>query len=292
MKKVIIITGPTASGKTDVAIALAKHFNTKIISADSRQCYRELNIGVAKPSIAQLREVQHYFINSHSITEALNVADYQQLALQYLQEIFLNNDIAIVVGGTGLYIDALCYGIDPMPAVDEQIIQIVNEHYAINGIGWLQEMLQAEDPVFYATGEMQNPARMIRALAFLRSNQQSICDFKTKQKAQRYFAFEQYAIDIPREDLYNRINLRVDIMMQDGLLQEATNLFAQRHLKNLATVGYRELFGYLNNECDLDTAVGLIKQNSRHYAKRQITWCKRNPDVLWKSGADIINTFI
>jgi len=288
MKKIIVIAGPTASGKTDVAIALAQHFHTKIISADSRQCYQELNIGVAKPSTEQLAQVHHYFINSHSMHEALNVADYEQLALSYLQEIFTTNDTAIVVGGTGLYLDALCHGIDPMPAIDPTINEAVNLQFQEEGIAWLQTCIAAEDKLFAQNGEMQNPARLIRALVFVRSTGASILAYRTKQKVKRDFEIIKYAIAMPREMLYERINRRVDMMMQEGHLEEVTALLPYQHLKNLATVGYREIFDYLNGKCTLEKAVELIKQNSRNYAKRQVTWFKKDERMQWISSEKIL----
>jgi tRNA dimethylallyltransferase len=288
MKKIIVVAGPTASGKTDVAIALAKHFHTKIISADSRQCYQELNIGVAKPSAEQLAQVHHYFINSHSMHAALNVADYEQLALSYLQEILTTNDTAIVVGGTGLYIDALCNGIDPMPAIDPVINETVNAQYKQQGIAWLQACIATEDKLFAEKGEMQNPARLIRALVFVRSTGTSILAYRTKQKVKRDFEIVKYAIEMPREIVYDRINRRVDIMMQEGLLAEVTALLPYQHLKNLATVGYREIFDYLNGKCTLEKAVDLIKQNSRNYAKRQVTWFKKDEQMQWMSAEEIL----
>jgi tRNA dimethylallyltransferase len=292
MKKIIVITGPTASGKTSLAIDLAKHFNTKIISADSRQCYRELNIGVAKPNKQELEQVHHYFISSHSIFDALNVADYEQLALSYLQEIFANNDTAVVVGGTGLYIDALCNGIDDMPAIDKNIEQEVNQTYQENGITWLQNCIKTEDELFFANGEIQNPARLIRALIFVRSTGKSILAYRKKEKKIRNFTIEKYAIEMPREILYERINTRVDVMMQDGLLVEAESLLSYQHLKNLATVGYRELFDYINGKTSLDIAIELIKQNSRRYAKRQITWCKRDEEMIWMPAKQIAEGYL
>jgi tRNA dimethylallyltransferase len=288
MKKIIVIAGPTASGKTDLAIALAQHFNTKIVSADSRQCYQELNIGVAKPSTEQLAQVHHYFINSHSMHEALNVADYEQLALSYLQEIFTTNDTAIVVGGTGLYLDALCHGIDPMPAIDPTINEAVNLQFQEKGIAWLQTCIAAEDKLFAQNGEMQNPARLIRALVFVRSTGASILAYRTKQKVKRDFEIIKYAIAMPREMLYERINRRVDMMMQEGHLEEVTALLPYQHLKNLATVGYREIFDYLNGKCTLEKAVELIKQNSRNYAKRQVTWFKKGEQMQWISSEKIL----
>jgi tRNA dimethylallyltransferase len=292
MKKLIVIAGPTASGKTALAIQIAKHYNTKIISADSRQCYTELNIGVAKPSDAELQEVEHFFVNSHSIHQSLNAADFEQIALDYLDVIFATNDVAVMVGGTGLYIKALCHGIDKMPPIDEQINNTVNQLYAQHGLEWLQECVAKEDPAFYATSEINNPARLLRALVFVRSNGVSIQQFKHHQKVQRNFAIEKYAIEMPREALYDRINNRVDEMMEQGLLAEVEGLLPYQDLKNLSTVGYSELFAYLNKSTSLENAIEFIKQNSRRYAKRQITWFKKDEEVQWLSAEQILQKII
>lgn len=284
---VYIIAGPTAVGKTAIAIQLAKHLGTAIISADSRQCYREMTIGTAKPTAAELTEIPHYFINSHSVTEHLSTADYEQLALQYLDGIFKYTNTAVVCGGTGLYIKTLCEGIDAMPDVDAAIDQQVNEQYKQQGIGWLQTAIQTEDPAFYNSGEIQNPVRMIRALSFIRSTGESIVNYRKGHKATRPFNIVKIALELPREVLYQRINHRVDIMMQDGLLQEAQQLYEHRHLKNLQTVGYSELFDYLDGKYTLDEAVDKIKQHSRNYAKRQLTWFRKDKEFHWLDAADI-----
>lgn len=280
-KNLIIIAGPTAAGKSALAIRLAQHFNTSIISADSRQCYREMTIGTAKPSEEELKAVPHYFINSHSITQHLNVGDYEQLALGYCAEIFKDNQAAIVCGGTGLYIQALCEGIDAMPPVDKAIQMQSEQSFRENGIEWLQAALQKDDPEFFATAEQQNPARLLRALIFYRSHLRSILHYRTGQKKQRDFNIIKIALELPREILYQRINERVDIMMAEGLLNEVKSLLPYRALKNLQTVGYQELFDYLDDTTNLQTAVGLIKQHTRNYAKRQITWFRKDKTYQW-----------
>lgn len=278
---VYIIAGPTAVGKTAIAIQLAKTLGTSIISADSRQCYREMTIGTAKPSEVELAAVPHYFINSHSITEHLSTADYERLALEYLDDIFKTTNTAVVCGGTGLYIKTLCEGIDAMPDVNEAIEQQVNDRYKQEGLEWLQQAIQTEDPAFYAEGEMNNPIRMIRALSFIRSTGKSIINFRTGTKKERPFNIIKIALDLPREVLYDRINRRVDIMMEQGLLAEATALYPQRHIKNLQTVGYSELFNYMDDNCSLEEAIDKIKQHSRNYAKRQLTWFRKDKEFQW-----------
>jgi tRNA dimethylallyltransferase len=288
MKKIIVIAGPTASGKTDVALELATHFGTQIISADSRQCYTELNIGVAKPTEAQLKLAPHYFINSHSIHQPLNAADFEHLALGYLDTIFAKNDIAILVGGTGLYIHALCNGMDAMPKVNAEIDADINNLYMQFGLDYLQQLVAKEDPTFYATAEINNPVRLIRALVFIRSHGVSIQQYKTNTKVVRNFGIEKYVIDIPRETLYDRINTRVDDMMQQGLLEEVQQLLPFKNLKNLHTVGYTELFDYFENKTNVQTAIENIKQNTRRYAKRQVTWFKKDAENKWLSALQMI----
>lgn len=282
---VYVIAGPTAVGKTAIALQLAQRLGTSIISADSRQCYREMTIGTAKPLEEELQRVHHYFINSHSVTEHLTTADFERLALGYLQEVFKTSDSAVVCGGTGLYIKSLCEGIDAMPDVDEVVEQEVNTLYQQKGIEWLQEAVKNEDPEFYNSGEIQNPVRMIRALSFVRSTGDSIMNYRTGAKAERPFSIIKIALDLPREVLYDRINRRVDIMMEQGLLDEVQKLYPQRHLKNLQTVGYSELFDYMDGKYSLEEAIDKIKQHSRNYAKRQLTWFRKDKEFHWL-GAD------
>jgi tRNA dimethylallyltransferase len=280
-KTCIIICGPTAVGKTDIAVSVATHFNTKIISADSRQCYQELNIGVARPSETALHAVPHYFINSHSIQQEVTTADFERYALTAADKIFEDNDIAVMVGGTGLYIRAFCDGMDDIPSVDPAIRNDITEQYKINGLTWLQQQVKAADPAYFEKGEIQNPRRMMRALEVIRSTGQSITYFQQGQKKQRPFNIIKIGLELPREMLYNRINQRVLLMMEAGLEKEARALYAFRELNALQTVGYRELFDYFAGHTSLERAVELIQQNSRHYAKRQLTWFKKDFDTRW-----------
>lgn len=286
MKKIILIQGPTAVGKTAIAVAVAQQLQTAVLSADSRQCYKEMSIGTAKPTVQDQGGVEHYFVDVFPVIDALTVADYERLALGYLDEIFLNHDVAVVCGGTGLYIKALCEGIDPMPQVDDAIVKDVNGGYAAHGIAWLQAAVQAEDPTFYVQGEVENPARLMRALVFVRSTGKSITLFQTKTIKTRPFEIIKVGLELPRDILYSRINMRVDMMMSQGLEAEVRSLYSQKALKNLQTVGYSELFSYFDGDCTLDYAVDKIKQNSRNYAKRQLTWFKRDTATTWFSAAD------
>lgn len=285
-KTAYIIAGPTAVGKTAIAIALAKRLDTAIVSADSRQCYREMSVGTAKPTAVELEEVKHYFIDTHSVTTALDAADYETLALGYLQEIFANHDAAVVCGGTGLYIKALCEGLDAMPAVSDEIVRDVNNEYETRGLQWLQHAVMEEDPDFYKEGEIKNPARLLRALIFKRSVGESIINYRTGEKKKRDFRIVRVGLELPREVLYERINMRVDKMMADGLLDEVRNLYSLRHLKNLQTVGYSELFEHIEGLYTLQEAVDKIKQNTRHYAKRQMTWFRKDKEMHWLQADD------
>jgi tRNA dimethylallyltransferase len=280
-KTIIIIVGPTAVGKTSAAIQLAEHFHTKIISADSRQCFKELNIGVAKPSIAELQSVHHYFINTFSVNEEVNAALFEQLALQWTEEIFAENDFAVMVGGTGLYIKSFCEGLDEMPIADLLIRKEIQRQYEQNGLTWLQNELQKNDPEFYIKGEIQNPQRMMRALEIKLTTGKSILSFRSQQKKERPFNIIKIGLQLTKEDLHRNINNRVEAMMTDGLLNEVKNLLPQRNLNALQTVGYSELFNYFDEKISLIEAIDLVKKNTRHYAKRQMTWFKKDGDIKW-----------
>ncbi len=282
-KTVVIICGPTAVGKTALAIQLATYFNTEIISADSRQCFQELNIGVAKPSIIELRQVQHYFINSHSIHDDVNAVVFEQYALKAAATILQKNNIAIMVGGTGLYIKAFCEGLDNIPNIPEEIRTSITQQYQNLGLTWLQEQVQTKDSQFWQIAEQQNPQRLLRALEVWEATGQSITSFRTGAKNERPFNIVKIGLELPREILYQRINERVDVMMQDGLLQEVENLIPFQQLNALQTVGYKEFFAYFNHQSTKEAAIEALKKNTRHYAKRQITWFKKDESVEWFS---------
>jgi tRNA dimethylallyltransferase len=287
-KTCIIICGPTASGKTDIAIQVAQHFNTQIISADSRQCFNELNIAVAKPNPEQLSSVQHYFINTHSIHENFSAADYEKYALAAADEIFAKNNIAVVCGGTGLYIKAFCEGLDDIPSIDESIKKEIMASYKLHGIAWLQQQIKLEDELYFAKGEIQNPQRMMRALEVVRGTGKSIVHHQQKIKKERDFNIVKIGVDIERQVLYDRINTRVDKMLVDGLEEEASGLLPHKALNALQTVGYRELFDYFERTISREKAIELIKQNTRHYAKRQVTWFKKDENIVWLSANKIL----
>jgi tRNA dimethylallyltransferase len=286
-KTCVIIAGPTAVGKTAAAIAIARHFNTAIISADSRQCFKEMTIGVAKPSISELQQVHHYFINSHSIHDDVNAAVFEQYALQAAGEIFQQHNVAVVTGGTGLYIKAFCEGLDDMPPVSLTIRQAITEQYEQQGLAWLQQQVQQHDPLYYASGEIQNPQRLIRALEVKQATGESIRTFQQGRKATRPFRIIKLGLGLPKPELHARINARVDQMMEQGLLDEVKQLVPFKHLNALQTVGYSELFDFFDGKISLQQAVEQIKINTRHYAKRQMTWFRKDANMQWFSPDEI-----
>jgi tRNA dimethylallyltransferase len=282
-KTVIIIAGPTAVGKTAVAVELARTLQTEIISADSRQCYRELKIGVARPSEEELQLVPHHFIASHSIHEKLDAAVFENYALQKAAQIFQHHDYAVMVGGTGLYLRAFCEGMDAIPSIPEAIRNEISQAYAQQGLAWLQQQVQQLDPQFYREGEIQNPRRLMRALEVFKASGKSILSFRKGVAAERPFQIIKFALNIPREQLHRHINKRVEGMMEAGLLAEVESLVPYQHLNALQTVGYKELFDYLNGQCTLADAVADIKTNTRQYAKRQLTWFRKDTSYTWIS---------
>ncbi len=280
-KTVVIITGPTAVGKTTAAIQLAKYFQTEIISADSRQCFKELNIGVARPSLLELQEVPHHFIASHSIRDEVTAVTFEQYALQKAKELFQQQDIVIMVGGTGLYIKAFCEGLDMIPAIDPAIREQVLQSYSEKGITWLQQQLQEKDPLFSQAGEMQNPQRMMRALEVVLSTGQTVLSFRKGKKATREFNIIKTGLQLPKEELRRNINARVEAMMKTGLLNEVKQLTPFKELNALQTVGYAELFDHIGESISLEEAVEEIKTHTRRYAKRQMTWFRKDKEINW-----------
>ncbi|WP_447641653.1 MULTISPECIES: tRNA (adenosine(37)-N6)-dimethylallyltransferase MiaA [Chitinophagaceae] len=281
-KELIVIAGPTASGKTALSVTLAQKLGTSILSADSRQCFKEMNIGVAKPTTEEMQGIPHFFIDSHSITEDVNAGMYEQYGLSILEKIFSEKNKAVVVGGTGLYIKALCEGLDNMPHIDKQVRDTIIGQYEKQGLAWLQQQVSEKDPQYWDTTlEKENPQRLMRALEVVETTGRSILAFRSNTGKIRNFAIKKYAIEWPREQLYERINLRVDQMIANGLVEEVTKLLPYKHSNALQTVGYTEIFDFLENKTDLKTAVEKIKTNTRHYAKRQMTWFKRDTDIEW-----------
>ncbi len=284
---VIIIVGPTASGKTALSLKLAQQLKTDIISADSRQCFRELNIGVAKPMPEELQQVKHYFINSHSIHDVVNAQLFEQYALNAADEIFAHNKYAVMVGGTGLYIKAFCEGLDEIPEVDEKIRQDIIGQYNVNGLGWLQEQVQVNDPAFWVVAEQQNPHRLMRALEINTATGKSVLHFRKSKPVERPFNIIKIGISLPRQTLYNNINSRVDGMVGSGLVEEVRAMLPNRAINALQTVGYKELFSFFDGTCTLGQAIEQIKLDTRHYAKRQLTWFKKDGTINWMDAADV-----
>lgn len=285
-KTVIIIAGPTASGKTSLAISIAQHFSTAIISADSRQCYRELNIGVAAPSPDELATAPHYFIASHSVKDSISAADFEKYALEKTQLLFEKNDVLVMAGGTGLYIKAFCEGLDEIPVVDENIREDIIRQYEEKGMNWLTGAVREADPDFLSSGEAANPNRLMRALEVKLFTGKAISSFRTGIKKIRDFNIVKYGLEIPRQQLNERINRRVDQMIDAGLEQEVRSLEPYQQLNALQTVGYKEFFDYFNGKISKEKAIDLIKQHTRQYAKRQMTWFKRDADINWVNGLD------
>jgi tRNA dimethylallyltransferase len=290
-KTVIIIAGPTAAGKTRVAIQLAKHFRTEIISADSRQCFKELNIGVARPSEKELAEVRHHFIASHSIQDEMNAVVFGSYALQKAKELLKKHDVVIMAGGTGLYIKAFCEGLDNIPVIDTSIRNSIIDNYEKLGMEWLQQEVKLKDPDFYAAGEIQNPRRLMRALEVKDATGKSITAFQTGGKTARNFSIIKIGITPGKEKLHGNINIRVDKMIEDGLVKEVKELLPYKNLTALQTVGYTEIVDYLENKINLYGAIEKIKISTRQYAKRQMTWFKKDPAIQW-FNPDQINSIV
>ena len=281
-KKLIVVVGPTAVGKTAFSLQLADQYRTSIISADSRQCFKELNIGVAKPSSDELNRIRHYFIDSHSVQEGMNAAIFSDLASHWTAEIFSENDTAVMVGGTGLYIKAFCEGLDAVPGSDEKIRNEIKLQYKDKGIDWLQQEVREKDPEFFARGEIRNPQRMMRALEVILSTGKSILSFRNSLPVKHPFEIQKIGISLPAHQLRQNIDFRVDQMMERGLLEEVRRLLPNRNLNALQTVGYKELFGFLDDVFPLEVAVNKIKKNTWQYARRQLTWFRKDPSILWQ----------
>lgn len=279
-KKLIIVVGPTAVGKTELSIELANEFKCPIISFDSRQFYQEMSIGTAKPSNDELAQAPHHFIGSRSIHEAYTAGMYENEALSKLSTIFETSDYCIAVGGSGLYIDALVYGIDDIPANPEVRIHL-QERWKNEGLEVLQAELKEIDPDYYAIADLQNPRRVIRALEVFHFTGKTFTELRKKTPKNRDFEVNWVGLNLDRTDLFDRIHWRVDWMVSQGLIEEARDLYPNKNLKALHTVGYSELFSHFDGTISFEAAIELIKRNTRHYAKRQITWFKKNESVKW-----------
>jgi tRNA dimethylallyltransferase len=281
-KILIVVAGPTAIGKTALAIELAKHYQSEIISADSRQFYREMEIGTAKPSPEQLNTVPHHFVNNISIhTKNYSAGKYEHEVLQFLETYFKQHDIAVMVGGSGLFINAVCSGFDKFEKEDESQLWVTRRFLNEKTLEWLQAEVERLDPEYYATVDRKNPARLKRALEIIYTTGKKYSEQRIGKKAERPFNIIKIGLSLPREVLYERINQRVDDMMKAGLLEEVKHLYLHKKLHALDTVGYTELFDFIEDKITLEDAVALIKQNTRNYAKRQMTWFKKDDGLKW-----------
>lgn len=281
VKTVYIIVGPTAVGKTGFAIELAKALNTEIISADARQCYQEMNIGVARPIQVELDAVPHHFIGSHSINDIVNAAVFEKYALEKVNELFISKDSIVMVGGTGLYIKTFCEGLDLIPEIDPTIREGIINQYEKLGLRWLQKEVSVKDPAYWEKGEHLNPQRLMRALEVKLGTQASILSFQQKNKVVRPFNIVKIGLEMSRPLLYERINQRVLNMVEEGLEQEVKSLLSYFNLNALQTVGYKEWVPFFEGDIEKSRVIESIQQNTRHYAKRQMTWFKKDPEIKW-----------
>lgn len=280
-KTLIVITGPTAVGKTQLCLDIARHFDIPIINADSRQIYKELSIGTAQPSAEEQQQVRHYFVGTLSLQDYYSASLFETQVIDLLGTLFQQSDFALMAGGSMMYIDAVCDGIDDIPTIDDETRATMKQRLAEEGLSKLCEELQRLDPEYYAIVDRQNPKRVVHALEICTMTGRTYTSFRKRDKKERPFRIVKIGLNREREELYRRINARVDEMMQRGLLTEAESMYPLRHLNALNTVGYKELFEYLNGRWSLDEAVERIKGNTRRYARKQLTWYKKDPQIRW-----------
>lgn len=290
----IVLIGPTGIGKTDLSLNIAEHYNTEIISADSRQLYADLKIGTAAPTPEQLARVKHHFVGTLQLTDYYSAAQYEAEVMKKLDELFKKHSVIVLTGGSMMYVDAVCKGIDDIPTVDEETRKTLMQHYENVGLERLCAELKILDPEYYDIVDKKNPKRVIHALEICYMTGQTYTSFRTSQTKERPFNIIKVGLRREREELYARINKRVDIMMEDGLLEEAKSVYQYKNLNSLNTVGYKEMFKYLDGEWELPFAIEKIKQNSRIYSRKQVTWFKRDTDITWfhPDDADNIMSFI
>lgn len=277
----ILVVGPTAVGKTDLCLNLAKKFQTEILSCDSRQFYREMNRGTAKPTAEELAKVPHHFINNLSITDSYDVRKYEEEALDVLEGLFQKHRVVLMTGGTGLFSDVVVNGMDAIPEVSPEIRTEIIEEYQSKGLTWLQDAVEEVDPEFFAQVDRSNPQRLMRALEIWRGTGLKFSSFRTRKKIKRPFEVIKIGLDRPREELYQRIDFRMEKMLSEGLFEEAESLFEKRGLNALQTLGYTEIFDFLEGKYDKEELIRLLKRNSRRYAKRQLTWFRRDSLIHW-----------
>ena len=280
-KTLLLLLGPTGVGKTELSLRVAEHYGCPILNCDSRQVFRGIPIGTAAPTAQELARVKHYFIASRDLQDDYNAGRYERDALELLDELFLTHDVVVMTGGSMLYADAVCNGLDDMPTVPDAIRAEVTENFKLQGLTWLQQEVQRLDPEYWEIVDQSNPARLAHCVELSLTTGKPYSSLRTNTRKERPFRILKIALERSREELYERINTRVSQMMEDGLLEEAKAVYPLRRLNSLQTVGYRELFGYLDGEYDLRRAVELIRQNTRHYAKRQMTWFRRDKEIHW-----------
>lgn len=280
-KTLLLILGPTGVGKTELSLRIAEHFGSPILSCDSRQVFRAIPIGTAAPTAEEQARVKHYFVATRELEEDYNAGQYERDAIALMEELFLTHDTLVMTGGSMLYADAVCYGLDDLPAVPEMIRRQVQQAYETQGLAWLQSEVQRLDPDYWNEVDRQNPARLIHCVELCLTTGKPYSSLRTATTKNRPFRILKIGLERPREELYDRINRRVEQMMADGLVEEAKAVYPLRHLNSLQTVGYRELFAHFDGEYDLARAIELIQQNSRHYAKRQMTWFRRDKTIHW-----------
>jgi tRNA dimethylallyltransferase len=283
----LTISGPTAVGKTQVAIEIAKHFNTEIINADSRQIYREMKVGTAVPSSGQLEAVPHHFIGSRSIQEYYNASMFEQDAIALLDRLFISHNLVVMTGGSGMYMDAVCNGIDDFPTVNALIREKLKSDFQQKGMDWLRSRVKESDPDYYVQADIDNPKRLLKALEIITMTGRPYSSFLTRKKKERAFRIIPVGLNVERAVLYRNINHRVDSMIAEGLTSEVKALLPFRHFNALNTVGYKEIFDYLDEKTSLEEAIDLIKRHTRQYARRQITWFKKNSDIRWFAPEEI-----
>jgi tRNA dimethylallyltransferase len=283
----VVIAGPTAVGKTALAIALAKKFQTEIISADSRQFFRELNIGTAKPTEKELLEVKHHFVNSLSIKQTYDAAQFGRDALAKIHELFKKHTVVIMCGGSGLYIRAVTEGFDDIPEVPDEVRESLKDEFSKNGISWLQNKMRELDPELLETIDQQNPQRLMRALEVRIGTGASISTFRKNEKIRHDFQIVKIGLELPREKLYERIDRRMEMMIASGLFEEAKSVYPYKNHNALQTVGYQEIFDFIDGQYDREEAIRLLKRNSRRYAKRQLTWFKRDEGISWFDAENV-----
>lgn len=285
-RALIVVVGPTAVGKTDVAIRLAQHFHAHIVSADSRQVFIEPTIGTAKPTANQLTQVTHHFVGVRSIAQPYDAGEFGRDALETIEHLLIEKKVVVMCGGSGLYVKAVCEGFDDMPEIKEGLREELMEELAKRGIESLQLELQEKDPEYFAVVDLHNPHRLVRALEIIRSTGMPVTNFRKASKQTRPFQIVKIGLELDREELYQRIDSRVDEMVRKGLEEEARRLYPHRAAHALQTVGYQEWFGYFDGAYDREEAIRLIKRNTRRYAKRQLTWFKRDAEIAWFKPTD------